>query len=157
MLVIVQNPGMSDLAFDDDGFVKEPKKPEGGGVFNISPTTFQQTTCPSSLPPDSSTPLIDHEAGLQRFRLRSSGDLSTSAESRSRTRENPFPGAVKEGSRSVDGKEDKNAALVFVDEVVVDVKALKDYSCLQFENDSRTLHLRSNSSMGFVPHQSSIV
>lgn len=154
MLVIVQNPGMSDFAFDDDCFVQEPKKPEG--IFNMSPN-YQQMTCPSSVPPDSSTPLIDHE-GLQ-LRLRGSGDLS--AESGSR-RENLFPGAVKEGSRSVDGKEDKNA-MSFVDEVVVDVKALKGYSFLQFENscgDSRTLHSRSNSSLslqGFAPHQSSIV
>jgi len=153
MLVIVQNPGMSDLAFDGDDFVKEPKKPEG--VFNMSPN-FQQMTCPSSLPLDSSAPLIDHE-GLQ-LRLRSSGDLSTESGSR---RENPFSGSVKEGSRSLDGK-DRNA-MVFVDEVVVDVKALKGYSFLQFENscgDSQMLHSRSNSSMslqGFAPHQSSIV
>lgn len=155
VLVIVQNPGMSDIAYNDD-FVMELKKPEA--VFNISPT-FQQTTYPSSLPPDSSASLIESE-GLQQLRLRSSGDLSTSTESGSR-RENQFPG-VKEGIRSMDGKEDRNA-MVFVDEVVVDVKALKGYSFLQFENscgDSRTLHSRSNSSMslqGFAPHQSSIV
>jgi hypothetical protein len=162
VLVIVQNPGMSDFAFD---VVKEPKKPKGS--FNFSPS-FQETRRPSSLLPattlkrsDSSPSLIRHE-GLQ-LALRSSGDLSTSTESGSR-RDNQLPGscgrAVKEGSRCVDGKEDRNAML-FVNEVVVDVTALKGYSCLQFENscgDSRTLHSRSSMSLqGFAPHLSSVV
>lgn len=162
VLVIVQNPGMSDFAFD---VVKEPKKPKGS--FNISPS-FQETRRPSSLLPaatlkrsDSSPSLIRHE-GLQ-LPLRSAGDLSTSTESGSR-RDNQLPGicgrAVKEGSRCVDGKEDRNEML-FVNEVVVDVTALKGYSCLQFENscgDSRTLHSRSSMSLqGFAPHLSSVV
>lgn len=162
VLVIVQNPGMSDFAFD---VVKEPKKPKGS--FNISPS-FQETRRPSSLLPattlkrsDSSPSLIRHE-GLQ-LPLRSSGDLSTSTESGSR-RDNQLPGscgrAVKEGSRCVDGKEDRNEML-FVNEVVVDVTALKGYSCLHFENscgDSRTLHSRSSMSLqGFAPHLSSVV
>ena len=166
VLVIVQNPSMSDSAFDDD-FVKELKKPEG--AFNVS-RSFQQTTCPSSLPSatvlkraDSTSSLIDYEG--RQFRLRSSGDLSTSAESGS-WRDTQLPTscerAVKEGSKCVDGKEGRNA-IPFVNEVVVDVKPLNGYSCLQFENpcgDPRTLHSRSNSTMnlqGFNPHQSSIV
>lgn len=163
--MVVQNPGMSDFACDDD-FVKEPKKLDG--AINI-PTNFQQTACPSLLSAttlkraNSSSSLIDHE-GLQ-FRLRTSGDLSTNPESGSR-RDNHLPGsyerAMKEGSRCVDIKEDRNA-MSFVNEVVVDVKALKGYSCLQFENpcgDSRMLYSRSNSSkslQGFAPQQSSIV
>lgn len=141
MLVIVQNPGMSDFALSDD-FNKEPKKPEG--AFNVS-HSFQQQRCP-----DSASALLDHE-GLQ-LRLRSSGDLSASAESGSR-RDSRLPGScerdVKEGSRCVDGKEDRNA-MVFVNDVVVDMKRLKGYSFLQFDNpcsDSRTLHSRNNSSI----------
>jgi hypothetical protein len=141
MLVIVQNPGMSDFALSDD-FNKEPKKPEG--AFNMS-HSFQQQRCP-----DSASALLDHE-GLQ-LRLRSSGDLSASAESGSR-RDSRLPGScerdVKEGSRCVDGKEDRNAT-VFVNDVVVDMKRLKGYSFLQFDNpcsDSRTLHSRNNSSI----------
>jgi hypothetical protein len=122
MLVIVQNPGMSDFALSDD-FNKEPKKPEG--AFNMS-HSFQQQRCP-----DSASALLDHE-GLQ-LRLRSSGDLSASAESGSR-RDSRLPGScerdVKEGSRCVDGKEDRNAT-VFVNDVVVDMKRLKGYSFLQ--------------------------
>ncbi|KAG0581040.1 hypothetical protein KC19_4G219800 [Ceratodon purpureus] len=165
VLVIVQNPGMSDFAFNDE-FVKEPKKLEG--AFSIS-SNFQQTTFPSHssgttlMRAESSSALIDHD-GLQ-LRLRSSGDLFSSTESGSR-RENQLPGpferAVKEGSRCIDGKEDRNGML-FANEVVVDVKPLKSFSCLSFENscgDTRTLHSRSNSNMslqGFAPHLSSIV
>ena len=84
--------------------------------------------------------------------LRNSGDLSASAESGSR-RDSRLPGScvrvVKEGSRGVDGKEDRSA-MVFVNDVVVDMKGIKGYSFLQFDKacgDSRTLFSRSNSSI----------
>lgn len=146
MLVIVQNPGMSDFAFSDD-YIKEPKKAEG--AFNSS-YNFQQQGYPSFKGPDSSSSLIDHE-GVQ-LRSRNSGDLSTSAEPGCR-RDNRVPDScerdLKEGSRCVNGKEDRNA-MAFVNDVVVDMKGLKGCSFLQFDNpcgDCRTLHSRSNSSI----------
>ncbi|KAG0593519.1 hypothetical protein KC19_1G335600 [Ceratodon purpureus] len=143
MLVIVQNPGMSDFSLSDD-LIKEPRKSEG--AFSMS-SNFQQQRYPSIKGPDSASALIDHE-GLQ-LRLRNSADLSTSRESGSR-RDSRLPGSCErdvEGSRCADVKEDKNA-MVFVNDVVVDMKGLRGYSFLQFDNpcgESRTLHSKNNS------------
>ncbi|XP_024372633.1 uncharacterized protein [Physcomitrium patens] len=158
MLVIVQNPGFSAFAINDE-FGKNPKKPED--ALSDSPNC---QTCPSLAPPatlkgnDSSSSLFDHD-GLQ-LRLRSSGDLSTSTESGSwRDKSGSCERVVKESGRSVDVKEEKS----FLNEVIVDVKGLRRNSCLPFENscsDSRTLHSRSNSSIvlqGLPIHQSGIV
>lgn len=165
MLVIVQNPGMSDFASSDD-LVKKPNKLED--TFHMRPN-FQRVAChtqpsvTSSKGPGLFSSMIDYER-LQ-LRQRSCGDLSSSIESGSR-RDNQFPSSceqsVKEGSRFPDGKDVKNPT-VFVSDVVVDLKGLKGYSLLQCESpcgDYRTLHSRSTSiltSQELAPLQSSIV
>uniref|UniRef100_A0A7I4FMW1 Uncharacterized protein n=1 Tax=Physcomitrium patens TaxID=3218 RepID=A0A7I4FMW1_PHYPA len=159
------NPGMSDFASSDD-LVKKPNKLED--TFHMRPN-FQRVAChtqpsvTSSKGPGLFSSMIDYER-LQ-LRQRSCGDLSSSIESGSR-RDNQFPSSceqsVKEGSRFPDGKDVKNP-IVFVSDVVVDLKGLKGYSLLQCESpcgDYRTLHSRSTSiltSQELAPLQSSIV
>ncbi|XP_024389897.1 uncharacterized protein [Physcomitrium patens] len=159
MLVIVQNPSMSDIAFTenfDKGFTKPKEAFTNSPNFQKSSASLALAASPKSH--DSSSSLIDHD-GLQ-LRLRSCAEISRSTECGSR-RDNQLPGCcervVKEGSRCLDVKEDRNFT-TFLDDVVVDVKGLRGYSCLSFEgscSESRTLHSRSNSSMGmqgFAPH-----
>lgn len=145
MLVIVQNPGMSDFAFRDD-FIKAPKKPEA--TFNMS--NFQQQAFPylssvsSRRGTDSSSSLIDHERLL--FRHRGSGDLPLSVESGS-GRDHSLPGSCERNvnDRSRCGDADDKIVTAFINEVVVDMEEFKDCSFLPYENscgDSRTLHSR---------------
>lgn len=163
MLVIVQNPGMSNFAFTDDF----PNEPNPESAFSI-PTNFPQT-CAPSLPsvttlncPDPSSSLPEHE-GLQ-LRVRSSSDLPTANEFGIRKESHHRDCCDKEpkdGNKKC--SETKDSSLLYVNEVVVDVKGLKGYTFLPFESactDSRVLHSRSTSSLNlqaFVPHQASIV
>lgn len=159
MLVIVQNPGMSSFAYTADDFANEPKKPESDYKIPALPIITHKG-------PEPSSSLVDHD-GLQ-LRMRSPGDLTTSSIECGNRRDNVTVSVssdhreAKEGTKCLDDKEDKNA-MIFVNEVVVDVKGLKSYSFLPFEStcgDSRLLHPRSNANVavqGFAPHPSSIV
>lgn len=157
MLVIVQNPGVSSFAYTGDNFAIEPKKPESNYKIPALPIITHKGAEPS---------LIEQD-GLQ-LRMRSPEDLTTSSVEFGNRSDNVTVSVssdhqeAKDGSKCLDDKEDKNA-MVFVNEVVVDVKGLKSYSFLPFEStcgDSRLLHPRSNANVtvqGFAPHPSSIV
>ena len=136
MLVIVQNPDVSDFAFADT-FSNEP-------IPNVSllklPATFQQ-----SWPDPSSSSITEHE-GLQ-LRLRTTGELSTTV---SRNRKDSHGSEYchwdTKCHKDLDGKTGNNDAGEYMEEVAVDVKGLKSF-ILPFENlccDSRPLYPRSN-------------
>lgn len=133
MLVIVQNPGVSDL--DND--------PIPNSLFKMS-ANFQH-----SWPDPSSS---SHDEGLQ-LRLRASGELSsatTDSEENKRLSEYCHwdTKCHKEDNPGVAAG--AAAAAGYLEEVAVDVKGLKNYSFLPFENPccdvARPLHSRSNSS-----------
>jgi hypothetical protein len=132
MLVIVQNPGVSDPAFIDN-FGKEPIP---NGAFKM-PANFNPQT---SWPDPSSSSITEHEG--QQLRLRTTGEITTTqAESGLNRKDNH---TISEYCHW-EPKCHKD-----VEEVAVDVKGLqKTYTFLPFENpccDSRLLHSRSNSS-----------
>jgi hypothetical protein len=126
MLVIVQNPGVSDFAFTDN-FSNEVPIPNAS-VFKL-PVPFQQ----SQWPDPSSSSVTEHE-GLQ-LRLRTSGELSTTE---------------SHWDQDIDSQVGNYNAGGYMEEVAVDVKGpLTSFTFLPFENpccESRPLHSRSNSS-----------
>ena len=187
MLVIVQNPGMSNFSFTDD-------QPDPEGAFNVPSINFhpQRTISPPPPPPppppcpsahihhihhspDSSSSLPEHQGPQLRARSNNSGDPVVSTA--------PPPnesGEVKDTNTNTTGGNktpDNTTTNIIINdlpsvyansknEVVVDVKGLTSYasSFLPFERacgDSRLLHSRSTSalnSQGFPsPHPSSIV
>lgn len=143
MLVIVQNPGVSDLAFTD----KSKNKPDlSGNVFKM-PVNIQRAG------PDPSSSLVTEHDSQQ---LQSTGDLSTIAESGNR-RDNHLRILSSdccdwEPKLRTDPDDQVSGAAGCPEEVTVDVKGIKSHTFLPFGNscyDSRLLHSRSNLSKNF--------
>ncbi|KAG0578025.1 hypothetical protein KC19_5G198800 [Ceratodon purpureus] len=132
MLVIVQNPGVSDFAFTEK-FGNEPI--QNANVFKL-PATFQQ-----SWPDPSSSSMTEHE-GLQ-LRLRATGELSTTVSgNRKDSHASDYCHWDSKCHKDLDGN-----AGGYTEEVAVDMKGLRSFTFLPFENpccDTRPLHSRSN-------------
>jgi len=125
-LVIVQNPGVSDL----------DSEPIPTSLFKMS-ANFQQSW------PD---PSSSHDEGLQ-LRLRATGELSSpTTDSEHKHHVSAY---CHWDSKCHKDEVGNNNGAGFM-EVAVDVKGLKNYSLLPFENSccdgARPLHSRSNSS-----------
>ena len=127
MLVIVQNPGVSDPGFIDN-FCKEPILTS---AFKM-PANFNQQTSR----PDPSSSSTEHEG--HQLRLRTTGEITTTTESALNRKDNH---TISEYCHW-EPKCHKD-----VEEVAVDVKGLqKSYSLENPCCDSRLLHSRSNPS-----------
>jgi hypothetical protein len=161
MLVIVQNPGMSNFSFTDD-------QPDSEGAFNVPSINFHPQRTLSSPPPpplppfplahiheihhspDSSSSLPEHQGPQLRARSNNSGDLVVStAPPRNKSGEvkDTNTNTTTGGNKTPDDNNNNNIIIndlpsVYTNsnsnaknEVVVDVKGLTSYasSFLPFE------------------------
>jgi len=163
MMVIVHNPGMSNFVFTDDN--KLPcRNPES---FVTVPATSQiplsSTTsscpCPTTnhnICPDPSSSLVENK-GLELSCVRVSSSNFTSRGDLGVGKESGWNSSSKDARKSATTTLAANEK-----EIIVDMKGLKGYSFLPFENsyngDHQLLHSRSNTNLqSFVSHHSSIV
>jgi hypothetical protein len=163
MMVIVHNPGMSNFVFTDDNKLS-CKNPES---FVTVPATSQiplsSSTSSSPSPttnhnicPDPSSSLVENK-GLELSCMRIGSSNFTSRGNLGVGKESGWNSSSKDARKSATTTLAANEK-----EIIVDMKGLKGYSFLPFENsyngDPQLLHSRSNTNLqSFGSHHSSIV